>query len=70
MISFSLGVQAHVKLEVFDLFGRSVATLFEGEKSAGEHHILWSAKHLSSGIYFYKLTIGQRSQMRKALLVK
>lgn len=55
-ISFSLLQHKYVTLKVFDVVGREVATLVNGELSAGEHSVVFDATNLSSGIYFYRLT--------------
>ncbi len=70
VISFQLPVSSHVTLKVFDVNGREVATLMEGEMNAGEHAVKFNASNLPSGVYFYRLTAGQFTQTRKALLMK
>ena len=69
-IQFSLSRKEHVTLRVFDVLGREVATLLDDELPEGSHVVVFDAKNLSSGIYFYRLTAGQSSQIRKALLLK
>lgn len=69
-IHFSLLSHEHVTLKVFDVFGREVATLVDGEMAAGNHTVPFAPRDLASGIYFYQLTAGKLSQMRKAVLIK
>jgi len=45
-----------VSLKVYDVLGKEVATLVDGELSAGEHSVVFEAKGLASGICFYRLT--------------
>ena len=59
-----------VKLVVYDLLGREVATLVNGEKSAGSYQAYFDGSALTSGLYFYKLQAGNFIQTRKMLLIK
>jgi hypothetical protein len=70
VISFQLAMSSHVTLKVFDMNGREVATLVDGEMEAGNHAVPFAPQDLAGGIYFYKLTAGKFSQTRKAVLVK
>jgi hypothetical protein len=70
-IQFSLPETQSVKLTIFDVSGRKVATLFDGERlSAGSHTTTFRADHLSSGVYFYRLEAGGNVQIKKMLLIK
>ncbi|MER3524967.1 MAG: hypothetical protein C4326_13190 [Ignavibacteria bacterium] len=55
-ICFSLPHREYVTLKVFDLLGREVATLVDGELNPGVHSLVFDAKDLPSGVYFYRLT--------------
>ena len=74
-ISFSLPGAQHVKLDVFNVLGQRVATLFDGKAEAGEHTVTWDAHNaagqtVSSGVYFYRLEAAGFSQTRKMLLLR
>jgi hypothetical protein len=69
-ITFSLPHSAHVSLKVFDILGKEIATLVNGFTTAGPHDVTFNATNLASGVYFYKLTSGDFTQMMKMLLVK
>ena len=70
-IQFSLPESRSVHLSVFDISGRKVATLFNGDRlSAGVHNTTFKADHLSSGLYFYRLEAGGSIQIKKMLLIK
>jgi hypothetical protein len=69
-ISYDLPTRSHVKIEVFDMLGRLVETIEEGEKPAGRHQVIWDAGDLSSGIYFYKITADGFSDIKKMTLLK
>ncbi len=59
-----------MKLKVYDVLGKEVATLIDGYKSSGEHQVEFSAEGLPSGIYLYSLTTGNFTQTKKMLLLK
>ena len=59
-----------VSLNIFDMLGRNVAALFQGELQPGVHTISWDANGLASGIYYYKLESGGTSMVRKMILLK
>ncbi len=61
VISYELPFASSVNLAVYDLMGRNIATLINGERPAGRHSITWNAKGLSSGLYFYKFEARQTS---------
>ena len=56
VISYQLPATSRVRLEVFDLIGRQVATLVDGTVEAGEYQVSFNAGHLTSGVYLYRLT--------------
>ena len=69
-ISFELPQAAQVNLTVFDIFGRIVATLINGWMSEGAHQTLFRADNLASGVYFYRLSVGNFVDTKKMLLIK
>lgn len=69
-INFSLPQLEHVVLKVFDVLGREVATLVNGELHAGEHSVVYDAKGLASGVYFYKIQAGKFIQQKKMEVLK
>jgi len=69
-IKFSLPEPGRVELLVFDLQGRRVATLADGELGAGDHQITWDASDQASGVYFYRLTAGDVRETRRMILLK
>lgn len=56
-IRFSLLQRGHVTLKVFDVLGREVANLMNGELNPGEHSVVFDAKSLPTGVYFYRLVV-------------
>jgi glycosidase len=69
-ISFYLPQSTDVKVSVFDVTGRLVATLSDGLRNAGTHVVSFDASTLSSGIYFYRLEAGEFIETRKMILIK
>ncbi len=69
-ISFNLPQEGKVSLKIYDLMGREVATLIDGIKPAGHHSVVWDATDSPSGIYFYKLTIGNKTFTKRMTLLK
>ena len=69
-ISYSLSASGSIKIAVYDLQGRQVATLFEGVQEAGEHSITWQADRLGSGIYLVRLVGDGFTDTRKVVLAK
>lgn len=70
VVSFSLPVAGDVLLKVYDLRGREVQTLVNERLNAGKYEATFNGSMLNSGVYFYKLTAGGYSEIRKMLLVK
>ena len=71
-IRFGLPEAESVTLTIFDIQGKVVTRLLDNHLEAGYHHISWNAGHLPSGMYFYRLDVGQDvfSDTGKMLLVK
>lgn len=58
-IRYNLPASGHVTLKVYDILGREVATLINGEQQAGKHTVTFNGSTLSSGVYFYRLEAGK-----------
>ncbi len=61
---------SNVKIVVFDVLGREVKTLVSQDQKPGNYEIKFNAKELSSGIYYYKLSYGSFSKMKKMVFLK
>ncbi len=70
MIQYSIADAQHVELKVYDLLGREVQTLVNELQNPGSYNVNFNAVNLSSGIYFYKISAGSFSDIRKMTLVK
>jgi len=69
-IEFALPFKEKVVVEIFDITGRLLQTLFSGELNAGIHHYIWNAENYASGLYFYKVNAGKHTFMNKLILLK
>ena len=70
MIRYALPEKSTVTLVVFNTLGERVATLIEGDRSAGVHEIVFNAARLSSGVYFYRLRAGNFIETKKLVVEK
>jgi hypothetical protein len=70
VISFQLAVNSHVTLKVFDVNGREVTTLVDGELRSGEHVVVFEAKSLPSGVYIYRVQAGNFVEQKKMEIIK
>lgn len=69
-ISFTLAEASEVTVSVYDLLGRRVSILQNGRLSAGTHTSVFDARHLSSGVYLYRVEAADFSVSRKMMLLK
>jgi hypothetical protein len=69
-IKYTVPEAAFVKLTVYDMLGRVVKVLAEGEMQPGEYETVFNAENVSGGVYFYKLEAGSFAETRKMMLTK
>lgn len=74
-VGFTLPQATHVSLAVYDLNGRRLRTLFDGEQVAGPHRVAWDAKDaegglVANGVYFVRLTTREFTDVRKVTIAK
>ncbi len=69
-IRFELPSSGQVQLVVFDILGRRVATIVDGQMQAGYHQVRFDARHLASGMYLYQLRAGGKVFTKKFTLIK
>jgi hypothetical protein len=76
-IRYELPLASTVNLTVYDIVGREVATLVQGQQEAGYYETVWNAASLASGIYFYRMDATSASgparsytRVGKVMLVK
>ena len=75
VINFNTSEENYVSVRVFDLLGRTIKTLWQGELQPGRHEFPWrgvdqSGHDLASGIYFVRIQVGNKSIMQKVMLLR
>jgi hypothetical protein len=71
MIQFTLESDGLTTLKIYNVLGKEVATLVNGNLRAGVlHQVTFNATKLASGLYFYRLQTGKNVQVKKLLLLK
>ena len=69
-IEFALPEAGKVDLSIYNMLGQKVATLVSGELLAGYHSVIWDASDITSGVYFYKITAGDKTEVHEMTLLK
>ncbi|MDZ7796033.1 MAG: T9SS type A sorting domain-containing protein [Candidatus Marinimicrobia bacterium] len=69
-IGYDIRENSNVKLSIYDISGHLVETLVNEYHQAGAYEVKWNASKYSSGIYIYRLQIGDQHISRKMLLIK
>jgi photosystem II stability/assembly factor-like uncharacterized protein len=69
-IRYGLPSRSHVQLSVVNTLGQQVALLQNGEEEAGYHEVSFDGKHLSSGVYFYRIQAGEFVATRRLILLR
>jgi flagellar hook assembly protein FlgD len=74
-ISFRLPDSRHVLLRMYDVRGRQVATLVDGQRAAGAHVLSWDGRtdrgmQAGTGTYFLVLQAGDIRETRKLIVLK
>lgn len=69
-MTYALPQESYVILEIVDLLGRVVMTLVDEQQDAGFKEVRVDATQLSSGVYFYRLSAGSFTAMRKMMIMK
>ena len=74
-IEYTVAEASPVEITVFNVGGERVTTLVNATKSAGRYNVSWngrdeSGREVSSGVYFYRLSIGDYKSTKKMLMLK
>ncbi len=69
-IQFSIGTPGPVRLTVYDIKGRELECLIDGQVDRGEHRLTWRPTELASGIYLIRLVAGDETHEQTAILLK
>ncbi|RKY96232.1 MAG: hypothetical protein DRQ13_06080 [Ignavibacteriae bacterium] len=69
-INFSLKEESYVTLKVYDVLGREVDILVNGNLPAGVHSVEFNGESFESGLYFYEINTGTFRDTKKFILIK
>lgn len=74
-ISYTLDQPGDVAFEIFNILGQRVWNDYIGQQPAGRHTIHWNGRDsrgqaVPSGIYFYRLSLGEQTQTKKMVLLR
>jgi len=70
LIKYQVPETGLVSIKVYDLIGREIAVLVNEVKQPGNYQVSFNGENLASGVYFYKMTAGEFSSVRKMNLLK
>ncbi|OGU76678.1 MAG: hypothetical protein A2V93_01480, partial [Ignavibacteria bacterium RBG_16_34_14] len=70
LISYNIPKEGFVTLKVYNLLGQLVKTLVNEHQSPGNYKVNFNASNLSSGVYFYGITSGEFSNVKKMIFIK
>ncbi|MFB3056836.1 MAG: T9SS type A sorting domain-containing protein, partial [Ignavibacteriaceae bacterium] len=70
VISYKIRARSNVVIKINDVLGKEISTLVNEEKDAGTYEVTFNGGALPSGIYYYKITIGNYSDTKKMILLK
>jgi hypothetical protein len=70
LIRYYVPNNSHVDLDIYDILGRQVAILFNGNVSQGHHEVSWNASDKASSIYFCRLSTDHEAITKKITLMK
>lgn len=69
-IEYSIPYSENVLIKVYDVLGREVKILLDEYKTSGTYEIEFDANELTSGLYFYKIISGNKTETRKMMLIR
>jgi photosystem II stability/assembly factor-like uncharacterized protein len=70
LIKFAIPASSYVTLKVYDMLGKEVRTLVNGQLNTGIYEARFDSDGLSSGLYFYRIEAGDFADVKKMVLVK
>ncbi|MBD3232237.1 MAG: T9SS type A sorting domain-containing protein, partial [candidate division Zixibacteria bacterium] len=69
-ITYQLPEAGNINIAIYNLSGQKIATLVNGVEPAGEYSVTWDASEYASGLYFYKLKVGDEIITKRMTLLK
>jgi len=70
VIKFSIPKSSFVTLKVYDVSGKEVKNLVNSQLSQGGYNYTMNGSDLSSGVYYYKITAGEFTEVKRMVLIK
>ena len=70
VLKLKIPQSSHLSLKIFDVLGREVTSLFEGDVDAGPYSFYWKPGNVSSGLYIYQVQAGSFVSSKKMILLK
>jgi photosystem II stability/assembly factor-like uncharacterized protein len=69
-IKYQVKSSKYIKINVFDISGKDVATLVNEKQSPGTYEVSFNGSNFASGVYFYRIQSGDFVQVKKMMLIK
>lgn len=69
-ISLTLNKSSHIDINIYNILGKKVESLFSGELQAGEHRVNWNPLDLPSGVYYYTVRSGKIIKTQRLIYIK
>jgi hypothetical protein len=69
-IKYDVPNNSFVSIKIYDVTGKQITELVNGEQAAGVYEATFDASHLASGVYFYKMEAGKFSKVMKMVLIR
>lgn len=69
-INFEISEDGTVEIDVFDISGRKIQSLMNKRLTNGNYTVIWDASGFSTGIYFYRVKVNDKSITKKIMLLK
>jgi hypothetical protein len=69
-VKFDIPQSGFTTVKIYDILGSEIATVYEGELSAGYYEAVVNASGIASGIYFYRLQSGTFSSVKRMVVIK
>ena len=69
-ITFTMYAEEHISINIYDIIGRKISTVWDMPASPGLNHVLWNGRELSSGIYYVRAASAHTTSSQKMLFLK
>jgi carboxypeptidase T len=69
-IKFGIPKDGYVTMKVFDIAGREISNIISGQMKAGQYEVNFNAESLSSGVYFYRMTVNNFTETKSMIILK